>query len=412
LVELYSCSACGVETPWYKGDAESAGYQNPGTKLDAWKHADQIPFYDPRTAVENHGLILGSYGSGKTTLQYWMIGFFFSNAFNHTDAEGRFKICRSQYGKGFLTILRGARHTFEYLSLCDVAPVQLFIPTRCVFRYEHPNLSIVNFDLNNSSQIFQKLDRSRINVIGVNHFLDDPDARYEWWGNFIFNLLKWKGLPENIDKKTLFCFDEISDIVPNKGEARTRAHGWWGNRIREEFDSFRRNNIKIVATTFSITEIKKNLRNNFHNWFIKRTTAESVPERYRNFGPWVIEKLELNQVFVKDYKADYDRKFSPSWILPAKIGVFTEASEEAISQKDNWRKRYFELLDFCLDAKKVRRKDLMELHDMKRPAVDMMIFRHREEKRIIGGLGEEEEEPEAEGDGDGEEVGEEQKTSD
>lgn len=393
-MELYSCSACGVETPWYKGDPESAGYKNPGTELDIWKHADQIPFYDPRTAVENHGLILGSYGSGKTTLQYWMIGFFFSNAFNHRDGHGRYKICRSQYGKGFLVILRAARHTFEYLSLCEVAPVRLFIPNKCVYQYEHPNLSIVNFDLDDSNQVFQKLERDKINVIGVNHFLDEPDARYEWWGRFVLDLMNWKGLPENIDKRTLFCFDEISDIVPQKGEARTKSHGWWGNRIREEFDSFRRNNIKIVATTFSITDIKKNFRNNFHHWFIKRTTAESVPERYRNFGPYIIEKMTPDQVFVKDAKADYDRKFSPAWVLPGKIGVYTETAEEIISRADSWRKRYFELLDFCLDAKKVARKDLMLLHNMKRPAVDMMIFRHREEKHMGEALVEKETEAE------------------
>jgi len=343
-MELWTCPKCGTETPQ---PIEASTYLKRKSLLDLAKFADTTPFY---RYVDKHALILGAYEAGKSTLQYWMMGFFFSNAFHHESY-----ICRSQYGKGYLTIFRALPNTFEYLAICDAAPLQLFIPTGCVYKYEHPNLSIVEFDFEKRHQILDKLRRDKINVIGVDHFLTEPDQVHEWWGRFIFELLHWKIQPEYIRVPMLFCFDEIGDLVPNRGETESDVHLKWGNRIRHQFDGFRRSNIKIIATTHSITDLKKRFRNNFPYWFIKRTTAESVPDRYEDYGLGIIEKLENDEVFVKDRLGRYQRKPSPAWVLTEKIGVYTEPSKELEEKLQRSEVTYAWRLRMALEYMKLQR---------------------------------------------------------
>jgi len=342
-MELWSCPVCGTETV---APIQATTHLRRKSLLDLAKFADTTPFY---RYVDKHALIVGAYEAGKTTLQLWMMGFFFSNAFHHESY-----ICRSQYGKGYLTVFRALPNTFEYLAICKVAPVQLFIPRGCTYRYEDPNLTVIEFDFEKREQILGQLRRDKINIIGVDHFLTEPDQVHEWWGRFIFDLLRWKIQPDHIKIPTVFCFDEVGDLTPNRGETESDVHLQWGNRIRHQFDGFRRSNIKIIATTHSITDIKKRFRNNFPYWFIKRTTAESVPGRFEDYGLGVIEKLENDEVFVKDKAGRFQRKPSPAWVLTEKIGVYTEPSKELEEKLERTEVTYAWRLRMALEYMKLQ----------------------------------------------------------
>ena len=344
-VEISKCSICGCEAPKVRIprlDPNKWGYASKKRAADFYSLMLERPNY--------FGLILGMYGMGKTVLLFTLILWFFSNMINHgfhrimDQGTGRQKVtytgevCPSQYGKGWLVLYRSKRDSFEYLGLCDVAPVRLFIPKGAKFLYRdprfpdgnHPNLEIIEHELSDFYGICKQLTRDKINIIAINHFLSG-DMSYEWWHLFLKTLLAWKNeTVHNMKIPVLFAFDEVRDFIPNRGETSTKAHHFYGNLIRELWDSFRKTGIKVIGTTQSITDLKKVVRSQFGYWLIKKTMAEAVPERFeKRFGRSVIEKLPSTAFFVRDYIGKYN--VLPSiWVFLTEgtFAVKTEVPED------------------------------------------------------------------------------------
>ena len=75
----------------------------------------------------------------------------------------------------------------------------------------------------------------------------------------------------------------------------------------------------------------------------------------------MIEKLENDEVFVKDKAGRFQRKPSPAWVLTEKIGVYTEPSKELEEKLERtevtyaWRLRmaieYMKLQGFTFESR-------------------------------------------------------------
>jgi len=231
-------------------------------------------------------------------------------------------------------IYRMKKSTFEFLSILEQAPIRLFIPRGCVFDYRGPNrerLEIVEHNPNKFSEIFENLVRDKINVIGYDQYVPNYRQKFEWWGRFFYELLSWKGTHMRLPMGVYL--DELADIVPNKGESLCPEHQFWGNQIMDSIDAYRRSNIRIVAITHTLTDIKKTFRHQFHYWFIKRTSRETVPWRYVNYSG-EIERLESWEVLVQDKKGNFNRRPSPVWVWPKNVSVYTKSSQELIENLD------------------------------------------------------------------------------
>ncbi len=273
------------------------------TDLDTIAYTSMKDFYGK---PGQHGLILGGqYGSGKTTLLFWLLGWHFLE-------------------NGETCILRMRKSTFEFLSILDKAPLRLFIPEGCVFRYEHPSLEIVQYNPNVFMELFNNLAQDKINVIAHDQYVSDYKSKFEWWGQFFERLLEWKGT--HMERRMGVYIDELGDLIPNKGEALCPEHNYYGNQIHDSIDAYRRSNIRLVAVTHSLTDLRKTFRNQMHYWFIKRTNRETVPERFWHYGAGVIEKLENWEVLIKDVKGNFNRRPSPVWVFPENRSVYTKSS--------------------------------------------------------------------------------------
>jgi hypothetical protein len=288
------------------------------TNLDTVAYASMRDFYNK---PGQHGLILGGqYGSGKTTLLLWILGWHF-----HENRE--------------TCILRMRKSTFESLSILEKAPMRLFVPEGCIFKYDHPMLEIAFYNPNQILDILDNLAGDKINVIAHDQYAADYKSKFEWWGQFFEKLLEWKAT--HMQRRMGLYIDELGDLVPNKGESLCPEHTYYGNQIHDSIDAYRRSNIRMVCVTHSLVDLRKTFRNQFHYWFIKRTNRETVPYRFVMYGAGIIEKLENWEVIIKDVKGNFNRRPSPVWVFPENRSVYTKASPRmmlnASEQRYAWR---------------------------------------------------------------------------
>jgi len=285
---------------------------------EAETETELVPYANTKDFYElpgQHALIIGAqFGTGKTTLLYWIMGYhYFENR----------EIC----------IYRMKLSTYEFLSILEQAPIRLFVPSDCDFRYHGPNanhLEIMHFDLWNYEQLFNMLTRDKINVIAVGEYITNIDVlpqKYRWWGEFFSQLLYWKG--SRMRLRMGIYLDELADIIPNIKGTHVKGHEKLANWIMEAIDAYRRSSIRIVAVTHTLTDIPKSFRHQIPFWFIKRTHAEVLPWRYvvRYNLARKIEQLENWKVLVQDKMGMFNIKPSPIWVLPKRFSVTARVGE-------------------------------------------------------------------------------------
>jgi len=248
-----------------------------------------------------------------------------------------------------------------------------------------------------------------VNIIAAGHFLLEPDQYYNWWGWFHERLLDWK-IRHALNSRYLYAIDEVGDLVPSRFEAEYPVHGRWGNRIRKNFDNFRRCNIKVIVTTHTIRDIKKRFRAQFPWWFIKKSHPETVPDEYKRYAK-EIERLQVWECFMRDAQGRFNIRPTPLWVETRNFSILTTpAPEMAVegelgsAETTKLRARlaaalhelhakgygYRDLARVCRWGSQARPYDLLRMHPSSR--LDQILGKPLEEATPVVKDGEEEEE--------------------
>jgi len=323
---------------------------------------DQFPWVDFKR-LDTPGtdmLVCGQKGQGKTNFLMVLAAYFL----NHGE-----------------TVIWRDDGRLEILSMNDQYPMRIFIPRGCRFDWNHPNAEVVQFDVDDvGTTMLEKLARNKINVLLFDLFNENYRAFVRFWAFFFERLYHWK--LNHTGTISLFI-DEFNDIAPAHGRGKFAGHKQLSEYIWVNMKKYRAVGIRLVASSHGYKEIHDQIRDNFVFHAFKKMSVEQVPrwlERYM----FIVPKLPIDLVFVTQDQEKKMRLAVQSIVKPKPFIVPHESSEQAsaLSSEDVWRAMYFQLLDYCMENKKVRRKELMMIHNKKRAAVDMMIFRHREEKRM------------------------------
>ena len=331
-----TCKVCGTKAPHvHIPEIPDRGVPTRGEALNT----DSM-YESPDESI----LILGRWGSIKTTFLMFMTMFLFSNAYHHRDW-----ICPSQYGKGYLPIVRSVESSKESLIYCDVAPVRFFLPKDCRIEYDHPNLHQFEHDLDDYMGVVKNLRRDMINIIGIDHFLEG-DAQYEWWWNFFSAVLEYKTeLPGRAREPWMFVCDEMKYLMPNIGQQDTKGHLMYGNRLRRKFDAFRKSKIKFLVTTHYMTDLRSAFRNNFSYWVFKQMRSAGVPDEIKKNAD-LIQSLQKGELFITGSSGRYKNKPSNSiiWTYPVAAKIIRAEYLKEATTKDEakwaWRARRYEYL--------------------------------------------------------------------
>jgi len=322
---------------------------------------DQFPWVDfnrldvPGTDM----LVCGKKGEGKSTFLMMLAGYFLN---------------RNE------TVIWRDDGRLEILSMNDQYPMRFFIPRGCKFDWNHPNAEVMEFEPNDiPATLLQKLAKNKINVLLFDLFNEDYKAFVRFWALFFERLYHWKlGHSGTI---SLFI-DEFNDIAPAHGRGKFSGHKQLSEYIWVNFKKYRAVGMRLVASSHGYKEIHDQIRENFVFHAFKKMSLNQAPMWLGNYM-FVIPKLPIDWVFVTQVQDKKMRLKVKPIVKPKAFAVTYEIGPQAsLASEDVWRDMYFQLLDFCMENDKVRRKELMLIHNKKRPAIDMMIFRHREEKRI------------------------------
>jgi len=326
------------------------------TALDRYPWVDFNRLNVPGTDM----LVCGQKGSGKTAFLMVAAAYFL----NHGE-----------------TVIWRDDGRLEILSMIEKYPMRIFIPQGCTFSWSHPNAEILSFDVDDvATTMLGKLARDRINVLLFDLFNESYRGFVMFWASFFERLYHWK--LNHLGKIALFV-DEFNDIAPAHGRGKFTGHKQLSEYIWVNMKKYRAVGIRLVASSHGYKEIHDQIRDNFVFHAFKRMSSGQVPRWLERFM-FLIPKLPIDLVFVTEDQEKKMRLAVELVVNPKPMMVPHSGSEEAatLPREDLWRNMYFQLLDFCLDSKKVRRKELMTIHNKKRDAINVMIFRHREQKQM------------------------------
>ena len=109
---------------------------------------------------------------------------------------------------------------------------------------------------------------------------------------------------------------------------------------------FRKEKIRLVASTHNFGDLHKPVRDSFNFYIIRKMRKEAVPERFQNYAA-LIEKLEINQGIVVDETGAFNRMEFPLYVKPRNISVKFEGDIEepmSLSRSEILAEKYRERL--------------------------------------------------------------------
>lgn len=296
-----------------------------------------------------HCMVVGTTGSGKTTvLRYLADGFL--------ECAKRNTIAWYDSGKSheILTLAAG---------LSSPHPLNLIIPRTMdveIVPAEGYEFDIRKSFVSEPGEVWQKLIRSRINIIMIEPFNRRADkfAKIikQIFSELIENAFEYR-LPTPL---RVFC-DEINKICPGKGHALNAEHAAAGADVEYSTETIRSLGVGLVGSTQGWTDCRKGMRGHFTWQIVKRGTEfnrgrmsrfnslfEGLPEQnaiivYPNkifSDPIVIpfygDGAEFGNVrYIGKLTTPDDRRYEDGWMTINEFLGLPEESGEAAEEDDN-----------------------------------------------------------------------------
>jgi hypothetical protein len=247
-----------------------------------------------------HILLDGITGGGKTNFLNWIV-------------QGLYAIRSTLPSEQWETICwfdRGKNS--EILELSKFAPLRLLVPQGCnmeIFFDEEPLHDIEYVNFSSPEQLWQLLDRDRINIFCIQRFLADPSkfspvvARL--FKSLILQTFNYAIHPKNSNPKTLLppialFVDELNNIAPSKGQGTgSKSESNAGAWIQNNVEQLRGHRIRIIGSTHGWRKIRPGVRSSFN--IIVALPGSSFPSsekpKLSRFNR-VFEKLKTGQAII------------------------------------------------------------------------------------------------------------------
>jgi hypothetical protein len=303
------------------------------TLMDVASYVD----FDDFLKHTRHAMVQGGTGSGKTSFLFLLL----------------YCLVTNKFGQEQIVWIDTGWTNNEYLSLTDKLNVRVFIPFGTVYEIVSPkparHVDVFQHSPSNYDEIFDNLiDPPGVNVIAFGNFVTEPMARYRWIQGFFEGIHRWKSRTDLRRRMALFV-DEFKEYVPARGESLLPEHTRLGISIKDKIQIFRKDRIRLVVSSWSVTDISKALRRAFHYWFIKHVGKEYVPSEFARFRS-VIQGLKPDMVLVVDTYGRYNRigvaNKVPLWVKPRSFLVKTDPGDMVLDDStsrqqdlDRWRIR-------------------------------------------------------------------------
>jgi len=256
-----------------------------------------------------HLLVCGASGSGKTSTLLLLVKLFLDNG---------------------ETVIWRDDSSMEALSLVSVYKLKIFVPTGCKIYYDHPNIEYVEYDITNLNTIFTKIEKGKIHVVEFDLFTMDMTFFIEFWSRFFYELYKWKNTRPSLP--IAFFTDELNDLAPSVRRGYIPRQLTLSSNIFFSLKKFRKEKVRMVASTHGYTDIHKPVREAFNFYILKKMSEGEVPDILWRFTK-LVQKLHLDQMLIIDEEHSFNRMTVREFVKPRKFTVKFTGSLKRISEK-------------------------------------------------------------------------------
>ena len=256
-----------------------------------------------------HLLVCGASGSGKTSTLLLLVKLFMDNG---------------------ETVIWRDDSSMEALSLVNVYKLKIFVPLGCKIYYEHPNIEYIEYNPANLNSIFTKIEKGKIHIVEFDLFTMDMTFFIEFWSRFFYELYKWKNTRPSLP--IAFFTDELNDLAPSVRRGYIPRQLTLSSNIFFSLKKFRKEKIRMVASTHGYGDIHKPVREAFNFYILKKMSEGEVPDILWRFTK-LVQKLHLDQMLIIDEEHSFNRMTVREFVKPRKFTVKFTGNLKRVNEK-------------------------------------------------------------------------------
>ncbi|MDX9762856.1 MAG: hypothetical protein RBT82_12445 [Desulfomonilia bacterium] len=180
----------------------------------------------------------------------------------------------------------------EFLVLGQFAPLNVIVPRTMDIDIDAPGMDIRVRHMDQATEVWDLLVKSRINVVVIEPYADDPGIFVPIIIKMFRTLIK-KARAYELPVPLTVEYDEINNIAPGKNNAHGPDHNRLGAVVQYNVEKLRSLKVRIVGSSQGWTSVRKGLRGHFH-WTFAKNGAQFTEGRMARYNA-IFESLKEDE---------------------------------------------------------------------------------------------------------------------
>lgn len=180
----------------------------------------------------------------------------------------------------------------EFLVLGQFAPLNIIIPRTMNIDVNAEGMDIRVRHMDHATDVWSLLIRSRINIVCVEPYADDPEVFVPVIIKMFRNLIR-RAKTYDLPVPLTVIYDEFNNVAPGKNNAHSPEHNRLGAVMQFNVEKLRSFGIRFVGSTQGWTDVRKGMRKHFH-WTFAKNGAQFTEGRMSRYNP-IFESLAENE---------------------------------------------------------------------------------------------------------------------
>lgn len=180
----------------------------------------------------------------------------------------------------------------EFLVLGQFAPLNVIVPRTMGINIDADDMDIRVRYMDQAIDVWDLLVKSRINVVCIEPYADDPEIFVPIVNKMFRNLIR-RAKTYNLIVPLSIVYDEFNNLAPGKNNAHSPEHNRLGAVMQYNVEKVRSFGVRFVGSTQGWTDVRKGMRKHFH-WTFAKNGSSFTEGRMARYNP-IFESLGENE---------------------------------------------------------------------------------------------------------------------